>query len=676
MNGAAKQRSARASVLPFVLALPLYLGLVWRFDYLCDDAFIYFRYATNLAHGLGLRFNADEVVPVDGYSSFLWVCLNAAMVLLGLELTVWTRVFTLALGVVFFVYLIAFVRRRLALGERETTAVALFLAATPAFAAWSTGGLETLTYALFVFAAFERLLGDPSRPHGVQAGLCAALAGLLRPEGPFLALWVIALGFATWGRTRRPELARACAVALAFLLTAAAAHAIWHFAYHGDVLANTARTKGGTSPARLLRGLRYSASYFVVFPGIAFALVAPLLGGAREHRALCLQSWGILAAMLGFAILVGGDFMPMGRFFVVGVPFGVILLAVWLSAPLAAPRRAATKLAVTAIAVVTTLLPAFDVHALPERLRELVSWRVAYGSEYQSWFLTRDGWPVGEVLGRALREHTQPGESLVQETIGVVGYYSGLRIYDQFCLVSRASDVEFVWDLPGVEAGHDRLIPAASFLPFRPTYLSADLIPKGSRQRRQATRASSWIDSVEPLYFPVDELVPGLGEVELELLRFTAWEWVGTPFLTLVDVTRDLDLFDVEGAQAELASRGIERADELARAVAAIRESIAGGQLFPGRKPLSWRVINRRGNDLIGYQVFAWSCPSEGPAHPAPNGAVVFSFALEGEPTVNGGAPGWTVVPPGGIHKPRVEGGVAFLACMRPPTLPDRGRRP
>ena len=38
--------------------------------FLCDDAFISFRYARNLLEGHGLVFNPGEYV--EGYSNFLW----------------------------------------------------------------------------------------------------------------------------------------------------------------------------------------------------------------------------------------------------------------------------------------------------------------------------------------------------------------------------------------------------------------------------------------------------------------------------------------------------------------------------------------------------------------------------------------------------------------------------
>ena len=54
-------------------ALAAYAWLALCFDFVCDDAYISFRYARHLASGMGLRFNPAEVPPVEGYSNLLWV---------------------------------------------------------------------------------------------------------------------------------------------------------------------------------------------------------------------------------------------------------------------------------------------------------------------------------------------------------------------------------------------------------------------------------------------------------------------------------------------------------------------------------------------------------------------------------------------------------------------------
>ena len=62
------------SFLPWVL---IFLFLVYQSWFLCDDAFISFRYVRNLINGNGLVFNEGEYV--EGYTNFLWVLKLAAI---------------------------------------------------------------------------------------------------------------------------------------------------------------------------------------------------------------------------------------------------------------------------------------------------------------------------------------------------------------------------------------------------------------------------------------------------------------------------------------------------------------------------------------------------------------------------------------------------------------------
>ena len=65
--------------LPFVAALVLLLVGVRATWFLCDDAFIAFRYIGNAHGGHGFVWNRAPFLPVEGYTSFLWVFLLYAV---------------------------------------------------------------------------------------------------------------------------------------------------------------------------------------------------------------------------------------------------------------------------------------------------------------------------------------------------------------------------------------------------------------------------------------------------------------------------------------------------------------------------------------------------------------------------------------------------------------------
>lgn len=55
----------------------------WALRWVCDDSFISFRYARNLAEGHGLVFNAGE--RVEGYTNLAWTLMLAAGARAGLD---------------------------------------------------------------------------------------------------------------------------------------------------------------------------------------------------------------------------------------------------------------------------------------------------------------------------------------------------------------------------------------------------------------------------------------------------------------------------------------------------------------------------------------------------------------------------------------------------------------
>ena len=70
---APSSRDRNVFVLILVLGgIGLFFG--WRqFWFLTDDAYIAFRYVSNSELGHGYVWNAPPFLPVEGYTSFLWV---------------------------------------------------------------------------------------------------------------------------------------------------------------------------------------------------------------------------------------------------------------------------------------------------------------------------------------------------------------------------------------------------------------------------------------------------------------------------------------------------------------------------------------------------------------------------------------------------------------------------
>ena len=193
-RGGAGSAGVALSILPWLALLVWLSATAW---FLCDDAFISFRYARNLLEGRGLVFNPGEYV--EGYTNFLWVLELAALWgLLGVPpeqaapwLSVACTVGTLAALGLWCARLPMLRRRRLA----AWMAFGL-LCSSATFAVWTSGGgLETRQFTLFIVVAVVCLSLWRSERWGLAAAsLSLALAAGTRPEG--LMTGLVCIGWA------------------------------------------------------------------------------------------------------------------------------------------------------------------------------------------------------------------------------------------------------------------------------------------------------------------------------------------------------------------------------------------------------------------------------------------------------------------------------------------------
>ncbi len=346
-------------LLPLLLLAAAGLLVGWRtFWFLTDDAYIAFRYVSNSLLGHGYVWNAAPFLPVEGYTSFLWVVLlEAIWRLAGLEPPAVANVLSLAFS---FGTLALVVRMALdlELGPRLARARAALLAGVllgvltnRTFLAWTSSGLETAMFnflvTLWVFAGL-RLARREAPGHYALFAAAAALLELARPDGLLFAAATLATG-ALWalGRWRAGRLRPADALAFA-PLGSVAAHLAWRRAFYGEWLPNTYFAKyAGPWPES---GLRYAWSFVLEYAlwvwlgvGLAWlvrsafraraprAQAAPTLdmaGFLRSRYALACVIATLVAQVLYYTFAIGGDHFEY-RVYSHIVPF-IFLSFAWL----------------------------------------------------------------------------------------------------------------------------------------------------------------------------------------------------------------------------------------------------------------------------------------------------------------------------------------------------------
>ena len=223
------------------------VALVWMASaawFLCDDAFISFRYARNLVEGHGLVFNPGE--RVEGYTNFLWALELAALwKVLGLRpenvapwLSVACTIGTLAAVAWWAASLPGFRRRGLVIWM----ALGL-LCSSATFAVWTSGGgLETRQFTLFVVVAVVCLTAYSGGRRGLLgASLCLVAAAYTRPEGLLIAAccfgWFAASRMVA-NRRLRVDIGELGWLVLPFAALVGA-HFLFRYGYYGEWLPNT-----------------------------------------------------------------------------------------------------------------------------------------------------------------------------------------------------------------------------------------------------------------------------------------------------------------------------------------------------------------------------------------------------------------------------------------------------
>ena len=355
---------ARSRALLFA-CFALWAFQAWRYAFLCDDAFISFRYARNLAEGAGLVFNPG-FERVEGYSNFLWVLILAAGAALGIPPERLANPLLLACGAGLLWLVLRHARESLPQGVSPLWLAfpLAALALNRSFAVWSTSGLETRLFELFAVggvlaSAAELRSAQPGRADLPRSSLWLAGAALTRPDGVGIALCVLAARIAierARGRFAWPAALRAIAI----VALPVAAQLLFRWLYYGDLVPNTYHAKvGGRSwwsvGALHLASFALEYAAWLWLPLLAAGALALLRDGRGEFPLLCAAA--VLPHALYFAS-IGGDhfeYRPLDLY----LPLAALLA---FHGACALRRRAARwgralPLAVFALLALSNLLP-------------------------------------------------------------------------------------------------------------------------------------------------------------------------------------------------------------------------------------------------------------------------------------------------------------------------------
>lgn len=200
-------------------------------------------------------------------------------------------------------------------------------------------------------------------------------------------------------------------------------HLLWRFKYYGRWLPNTLTAKTGDLGVQFVDGVRYFEYYIGEVEGPLVYFVFAACGVAivrREPVRLALAS--MVAAYCSYLLLIGGDWMVLGRFFAPLVPAFYLLVGV-SARELLGTTRATMWAVVLAVPFVIHQRGAAISHSLAVVENERAYWGDVAGGTV-AWFAEQQ------------REHGEAASGTVAlGDIGRVGWETGLPVFDVLGLV-------------------------------------------------------------------------------------------------------------------------------------------------------------------------------------------------------------------------------------------------
>lgn len=412
-----------ALIFLIVIGVRLYVSLAGPAEIgtlAVDDALITYRYAENIADGVGFVYNSGE--RVLGTTSPLYTILLSLFATLGLSIPL----VSLALGLLasgLTGLTLYFFSLRLNLGV-FSIAPPLVYAIWPNAILSDVSGLEIPLFSFGVTMFFYLVLIGRYRPAALGAGLLT----LIRPEG----LLLIALLFIFKYMIKRRQM-RDMIIEAAIILAIVIPWVIFAWINFGSPIPNSIGAKlalySGFSSGSFLERLYRMLSLQSVFGWIA------LVGWVWGLVYLLMRRyWGWLETVYIIVTLVLLASSNVNLFYWYKAPLGP-LFALFIGAGIAGALRLALDLSgrpriiwLAGALVILSALPAMG--ARVERVRRF--------TERQSEIYISQHRRAGEYLN----EHANKGDIVVAEDIGYLGYTFRGRIIDRDGLVSPEA-IEF-----------------------------------------------------------------------------------------------------------------------------------------------------------------------------------------------------------------------------------------
>ncbi|MEI6126669.1 MAG: hypothetical protein WCQ99_08985 [Pseudomonadota bacterium] len=401
-------------------------GLFRIIPYVCEDAYITFRFSRNFAEGFGPVFNSGD--HVEGYSNFLWMSSLALVHWLGFDMISFSRIAgaifnTLSFLLVWYIPCRFFSIRGLA-GFFGPLLYILFLPVH----FYAASGLETSLYTFLILLSLYAVLGARERPLPFgAAGAIFLLIALTRPEG--ILFFIFFCAYRAWRSYFFKEPLRPYLPGIMLCIAGYSAFMLWRFSYYGLPLPNTYYAKGSLPIIeRFLFGFFINKGFLTHYPLFLILLPFFLFIKIPADRRQLMPLFIVIAAGALFSIGFSGfDWMPFIRYNIPIIPPCIICCQLvfseaWRSLALKKERwRKPAGVLATLLILLIAAEQFFQDYTFTLRWRDLTF----YGRHNQ------------RVVGEWIKKELAGSPSLAMGDVGYLAYVSQARIIDIFGLTTR-----------------------------------------------------------------------------------------------------------------------------------------------------------------------------------------------------------------------------------------------
>lgn len=408
---AAAHRDKWKWILP-VMGLMYAVGIPFHWRFTNDDSFIFYRYAEHIASGMGPAYNPG--VNCEGFTSTAWTYVIALGNTLGAPPIWFSKTLGTLLGAIALVAMTLTVRR-LSEDARVIFLSSLVVTASQVFMAWIPSGMDT---ALFVGWMSVWVYSLVCNPAGLSWHLLLAALGVwIRPEAYLVV--AVGVGWNLYEHRDKPEHGRRLVFA-GLTATAMILPFAWRYFTFSEFLPTTFYAK---SDRTLRSGLGF---LFGAVNGYGAVVWAVALFGLWSVRRTMRWAGILLVAIAAYVVWVGGDVLTQ-RFSLWWMPLVALGLAAGLR-EIVSTRLIDHRVAIPLLAL---LLTGQELHRMYSVTRP--------GSENDGYtYVSSNAVHTAEAdipIGKFLREHGAPGDTVVTDNIGAIGYYSGMVVVDVLGLV-------------------------------------------------------------------------------------------------------------------------------------------------------------------------------------------------------------------------------------------------